>query len=69
MIRLLTHNGFIEPSNGVKRQGFAIRGSAKLRLSESQTLEKLNVSIYRTSKDWPNAYISIQVNEIGRAHV
>ena len=66
MIRLLSHNGFIEPSNGVKCQGFAIRGSAKLkiRLGESEILEKLHVTLYRTSKHWPNAHIKIQLNDL-----
>ena len=66
MIKLLTHNGFIEPSNGVKRQGFAIRGNAKLklRLSKSKILEKLDISLYRTSKHWQNAFIKIQLNDL-----
>ena len=64
MIRLLSHNGFIEPSSAVEHKGLAIRGVANLKVlvDKSQKLEKLNVSFYRTNKDWPNAYITIQVN-------
>jgi glycosyltransferase involved in cell wall biosynthesis len=66
MIKLLTHNGFIEPSNGVKREGFAIRGRAKLkfRLGKNQIPEKLLVTLYRTNKHWPNAFIKIQLSNL-----
>ena len=66
MIRLLTHNGFTEPSRGVQQKGFAVRGSAilKVRVDESQVLEKLNIILCRTSKHWPNAFIKIQLNDL-----
>jgi glycosyltransferase involved in cell wall biosynthesis len=65
MIRLLSHNGFIEPSSEVEHKGLAIRGVANLKVlvDKSQKLKKLNVSFYRTNRDWPNAYITIQVNK------
>ena len=66
MIRLLTHSGFTEPSSGVQLEGLAIRGSAKIKVQvqEGYVLKKLSASLYRTSKDWPNAHIQIQLNDL-----
>lgn len=66
MIRLLTHSGFAEPSNGVQLEGLAIRGSAKIKvqLQKGYVLKKLSATLYRTSKDWPNAHIKIQLNDL-----
>ena len=66
MIRLLTHSGFTEPSSGVQLEGLAIRGSAKIKIQvqEGYMLKKLSTSLYRTSKDWPNAHVKIQLNDL-----
>ena len=66
MIRLLTHSGFTEPSSGLRLEGLAIRGSAKIKVKvqEGYVLKKLSASLYRTSKDWPNAHIKIQLNDL-----
>ena len=66
MIRLLTHSGFTEPSSGVQLEGLAIRGNAKIKVQAQKgyVLKKLSASLYRTSKDWPNAHIQIQLNDL-----
>ena len=66
MIRLLTHNGFTDPTKGVQLEGLAIRGSAKIKVQvqEGYVLKRLRISLYRTSKDWSNAHIKIQLNDL-----
>ena len=66
MIRLLTHSGFTEPSSGVQLEGLAIRGSAKIKVQvqKGYVLKKLSATLYRSSKDWPNGHIEIQLNDL-----
>ena len=64
MIKLLNHNGFIEPSLGVIKQGFAVRkkGSVVLQLRENINVKRLNIQLHRTSYDWTQSCIQIRVN-------
>ena len=64
MIKLVNHNGFIEPSLGVAKEGFAIRNKARLvvRLSDSLHFKKIKIQLHRTSCYWPNAYIKFRIN-------
>ena len=64
MIKLVNHIGFIEPSLGVAKEGFAIRNKARLvvRLSDSFHFKKINIQLHRTSSYWPNAYIKFRIN-------
>jgi glycosyltransferase involved in cell wall biosynthesis len=64
MIKLLNHNGFIEPSLGVIKQGFAVRkkGSVVLQLRENINVKRLNIQLHRTSYDWTQSCIQIRIN-------
>ena len=64
MIKLVNHNGLIEPSLGVAKEGFAIRNTARLvvRLSDSFHFKKIKIQLHRTSCYWPNAYIEFRIN-------
>jgi glycosyltransferase involved in cell wall biosynthesis len=64
VIKLVNHNGFIEPSLGVAKEGFAIRNKARLvvRLSDSFHFKKIKIQLHRTSYYWPNAYIKLRIN-------
>jgi glycosyltransferase involved in cell wall biosynthesis len=64
VIKLVNHNGFIEPSLGVAKEGFAIRNKARLvvRLSDSFHFKKIKIQLHRTSCCWPNAYIKFRIN-------
>ena len=56
MIRLLTHSGFTEPSSGLRLEGLAIRGSAKIKV-KVQTMNNFN--IYVISKIKWDIYLSL----------
>lgn len=63
MIKLVNHNGFIEPSFGVANEGFAVRKNASIVVKfVSVYPKKINIQLHRTSYDWPNAYIKIRIN-------
>jgi len=64
VIKLVNHNGFIEPSLGVAKEGFAIRKEARLvvRLSDNFHFKKIKIQLQRTSCNWPNAYIKFRIN-------
>lgn len=63
MIKLVNHNGFIEPSFGVANEGFAVRKNASVVVKfDSVYPKKINIQLHRTSYDWPNAYIKIRIN-------
>jgi len=64
MIKLLSHNGLIEPSKSVDSKGFAIRKNAKvlIQLGKNEKVEKLNLQLYRTTSKWNKSYLEIQIN-------
>jgi glycosyltransferase involved in cell wall biosynthesis len=63
VIKLVNHNGFIEPSSGVANEGFAVRKNASVVVKfDSAYPKKINIQLHRTSYDWPNAYIKIRIN-------
>jgi glycosyltransferase involved in cell wall biosynthesis len=57
--------GFVEASTGVNRNGFAIRGSASLRLPLRHVLgeSELTCSIYRSTTEWRWVKLQIWINE------
>ncbi len=64
MIKLLSHTGLIEPSNGVDGKGFAIRKHAKvlIQLRKNEKAGKLHIQLHRTSGEWNKSFIEIRVN-------
>ena len=65
MIKVVNHNGFIEPSLGVAKEGFAVRNKARLLvyLSDSIHCKKINIQLHRTTYDWRNAYVKIKIDQ------
>jgi glycosyltransferase involved in cell wall biosynthesis len=65
VIKLVNHNGFIEPSLGVAKKGFAVRNMARVvvYLGNSVHCKKINIQVYRTSYNWRNAHVKIKINQ------
>ena len=64
MISIVEHSGFIEPSPGIAKQGFAIRKVATLGLSisKNQKPKNLYLSLFRTNNEWRYSKIEVKIN-------
>ena len=64
MISIVEHSGFIEPSPGIAKKGFAIRKVATLGLSisKNQKPKNLYLSLFRTNNEWRYSKVEVKIN-------
>lgn len=64
MISIVEHSGFIEPSPGIAKKGFAIRKVATLGLSisKNQKPKNLYLSLFRANNEWRYSKIEVKIN-------